>query len=263
MNSQLIRRVGALALVLTIGTAATAEVRHPLEVLDRPLTLPGGQGTAEARLIIQHRNFDDNYEDAKGMVLQGGYGLTDSIDARLFYGFCLEDNFDGEGSSDSCKIGKGVLGAELGFSLLDNETTDFALAPSFNINVDMPDNYRSALGVRFRHKLSKHGALYADGPVLVTEAFGETTTMMAYQFGLPIGFGAQLTPKFFAGVQTVLFSVTKIEGLDAEESVIFKNGFPILLTANYAVSPSFEIALQLDEPSSIGSLTSIGFRGYF
>lgn len=248
----------ALGLVSLAGTA-TAEVKQPLEVINRPLTTPAGQ--AEAGLSLGFLFFKDAAGDSDNIKFLGigaGYGITEQLDAHVSYSTCLEDGCDF----------KGDLTLELGYSVLN--TNPLHLAPDISFGYDTFGEMLTPLGLgaRVRYNLSDNMAIYSPGTQLTVTLDGGPELAPGVDapkpiyLSLPVGFAYQVNPNLYVAAET---NLANIEIADSETQFIFDSYIPVGLRGIYAVNEMIDVGLAVDVDLDNTDVFSLGLfaRAFF
>ncbi|HSK04159.1 MAG TPA: hypothetical protein VK932_23055 [Kofleriaceae bacterium] len=225
--------------------APAAGGRWPRAVIARPLTLPKGLAQLGADLGA------NNDFSALGMNLVAGYGISDDLEATLFYGFALKD-FEIKGNLDvdvGYKLLRGAAGgklevigrARLGYSVVGEDLNPLRL------------------GAHVQYNVTDKIALITPGQQLViglAESEGGGTPMFLQ---LPVAVGFQATPELYLQLDTTL---AQIEISDSGNAFFGADTTPIAVTAVYNAMPALDviasIGLDLTPPDTVAPAPEIG-----
>lgn len=247
----LVKKIALTLGVVSLAGTAVAEVNQPLEIVNRPLTLPAGQGEAGLGLgFLFIKDADPN--PFKLLNLGGGYGVNEKLEVRLQYTTCLEDGCDFKGPL--------ALGAAYGLS--DGGPLHLAADASIGYNTLSEAITPLGLGVRVRYNLDDKMAVYSPGQQLTITIDDQDTGFSPIYLSLPVGFGYQATPNLFVAAET---NIADIEISDYETQFIFDNTIPLGLRAFYAVNNMIDVGLgfDIDLDNTDASALSVSARGFF
>lgn len=206
---------------------ASAGGRWPRAVIARPLTLP--KSLAQVGLAIGANN---DFSALSG-TLNGGYGISDDLELRAFYGFGLKD-FEAKGALDielGYKLIRGGMGGKL--EVIARADTGY----SFLGEALLPLN----LGAHVQYNISDKLAVITPGRhiVISLEEIGEgEAAIRPIYFTLPVGVGYQATPELYVQVDT---NIINLEIADSETTLIFADRTPILVTGTYNAKPNLDV----------------------
>jgi hypothetical protein len=169
-------RLLLLAAVLLVSPAVLSEP-YPVQLIDRPLTLP--RGAIEGDALINYTSYSENGGSATGEsgVLGVEYGLKKDLQLGLAFALPLNPGFDFGSIVGSVTSASGPIGfhAQLGYERL-------AIAADFTsvggtATSDHAGFLFASLGAPLKMRLSPRVALVSG-------------TTRAYQFAFPTNFGA-------------------------------------------------------------------------
>ena len=268
-----------LGLVSLAGTAM-AEVKQPLEVVNRPITSPAGQGVAGVAFGLSFfKTPQDESDTFKGLSLGAAYGVDDKIEIGLSYGTFLEDGFDF----------KGPLSLSAAYNL--SSGGPLHLAPNLSIGYDTLGEAITplTLGARVRYNLDDKMAIYSPGnqlsisvdapvggggsgftyPVAVANpvwaifgALADASDENPIYLTLPVGFGYQVNSNLFVAAET---NLAYIEIADADTKFIFDSYLPVGLRGIYAVNEMIDVGLTYDIDLDDTDFSTLGLfaRAFF
>ncbi len=221
---KLLVAAGALALTTVAASSpARADVNQPQEIVMRPMTTPGAQITIGGDLIY----FMIGDANATGLDLGGSFGVNDSLEVGLRYGFSL-DEFEAKGDLEieaAYAIMEGNLGVaanvEAGYSILAEGATPLGL------------------GARIRFRVNDQLAIISPGSQLQIALEGDPKPIT---LGLPIGVGYQVSPALFAFVNT---SIGNLSIANSESTFLFADFIPLQAGAFFSPSNTIDVGAAL------------------
>ncbi|MCE9579758.1 MAG: hypothetical protein K8W52_41955 [Deltaproteobacteria bacterium] len=235
----------AFALV-SVASAARAEVSQPTAIIDRPRTLPDGEFEGSISLgtgrVASTTATGTTFSDATGLDLGIGYGFSRRFEGRLGYGIGVDPS-----------TAKGPLGFAIAYNLARGR-----LSAAFDAGVGY--DFRSehglplTLGFEMQGKIGERGALFTPGQQLSIGTSGDNPIGL----DLPIGLGYQANFHFWVDVQTKIAHL----GLAHDSTLVFGADFiPLQFDAIYAISNAFDLGLGFeDDFKNAGN--SYGFTGF-
>ncbi|MBK9073225.1 MAG: outer membrane beta-barrel protein [Myxococcales bacterium] len=232
------KTIATLGLVSLVGSAA-AEVKQPLEVINRPLTAPASQAEVGLGFFLSFFKIADESDSSKGLGLTAAYGINDKIDARVSYATFLEDGVDF----------KGPLTLELGYSLMN--TSPLHVAADVNVGYDTLFEAMTPLGLgaRVRYNLNDKMAIFSGGNQLTITLDGGPELAPGVDapkpiyLSLPVGFAYQVNPNLYVAAET---NLANIEISDSETQFIFDSYIPVGLHGIYAVNEMIDAGVSFD-----------------
>ena len=245
--------------IVSLAGTAMAEVKQPLEVVNRPLTTPAGQVEAGASLgFLFFKDANGDSDNSKFLGFGAGYGITEQLDAHVSYATCLEEGCDF----------KGPLRLELGYSVLN--TNPLHLAPDIAVGYDTFGEMLTPLGLgaRVRYNLDDKMAIYSPGTQLTVtlDGGGEIAPGIdapkPIYLSLPVGFAYQVNPNLYVAAET---NLADIEIADAETQFIFDSYIPVGLRGIYAVNSTIDVGLAFDADLDNTDVFTLGLfaRAFF
>jgi hypothetical protein len=231
---------------LVLPRVAAAEVNQPIEIIDRPRTLPASQLELSLQLQLQHAPgvAPAGSTNVTTVGFGGGYGITSELEARLGYAFGLDPS-----------SGKGPLSIGGAYSLVS--------APLFTAAADAFTGYDLAgenllplqVGVEAQLKIGSQIALFTPGHQLSIGLSGDNPIGLH----LPVGIGFQLAPKVFVDAQTEIAYIAMRGG---GTRVFGADFIPVRLEGFYSVSSAFDLGVWLaDDLKSAGDFFQVGVLG--
>ncbi|MEZ4365440.1 MAG: hypothetical protein R2939_04020 [Kofleriaceae bacterium] len=204
---------------------AMAGSRWPRAVIARPLTLPKSLAAIGLDLAA-----DKSFDVVLGNI-RAQYGIDDKLEAGIAYGFALKE-FEAKGSLNAnvgYALARGAAGGKLevigrgsvGYNFLTEGLNPLTagLQAQYNISdklaVVMPGN---------------HLSIGLEEPNSIT-------------FGLPVGVGYQITPEFYAQLDTQLANIAIKDAGDT--AIIFADTTPLAITATYNAMPALDVYVGL------------------
>jgi hypothetical protein len=223
-------------------SAAAPSGRWPRSVIARPLTMPKGLAHVGVT-ITPNKDFK-----VIGLGLDGGYGVSDDLEAVVGYGLGLKA-FEAKGTLSvgaGYKVLRGAAGGKLevigrgtfGYSVLGK-----ALSPI-------------VLGAQVQYNISDKLAVVSSGRNLSIALEG---TVKPITLGIPVGVGFQATPELYVQADT---TIATINISDSATTVIFSDTTPLVLTAFYNVMPALDVSagLRMDVTPAVGGVgDTLGF----
>lgn len=229
----------------TAAVDASAPTRWPRDVIMRPLTLPSGV------VMVGMDPAANNDFSAVSTTLVAGYGISDKLEAVLFYGYGLKD-FEIKGDLKA-GVGyaalRGAAGGKLevvpravvGYSLLGEALTPLGL------------------GAQVQYNISDKLAVITPGGQLAVSLAEDAAMATPITFGLQVAVGFQPTPELYLQLDTNLatFSIA-----DSANAFIFADRTPASLLAVYNAIPALDVAagIGLDlTPAAGGVADTLAF----
>ncbi len=216
---------------------AAPAARWPRSVIARPLTLPKGLAQLGADFAA------NNDFSVVAMNAVAGYGITDDLEATLFYAFALEP----------AEI-KGSLDVDLGYKLLRGAAggkLEVIGRGRAGFNVLGEDANPIRLGAHVQYNVTDKIALITPGQQLVIGLAEDDAGGTPMFVQLPVAVGFQATPELYVQLDTAL---AQIEIADSGNAFFGADTTPIAVTAVYNAIPALDviaaIGLNLTPPES-------------
>ncbi len=211
---------------LLVATAARAD-DYPQSEIDRPLTLP--QGMFQGQLLLTELHAGD--DDAQGLTLLAGFGITKELEADVGTGFNLHP---------SDPFWDKRLSLAVGYLVYDTEKLD--LAPGIATSLDFRDNAK----VFDNLDLSLEGRFLATDKIFIL--FGRDLIHISsfdasfMSLELNVAPGVQITPElsFALGLQ---LAHIKISGDFNTTTWIFADQIAIAPRLLYAITSKLDVQL--------------------
>ncbi len=219
--------------------------RWPRSVIARPLTLPKGLAQLGADLAA------NNDFSTVGMNVVAGYGISDDLEATLFYGFALEE----------LEI-KGNLDVDLGYKLLRGAAggkLEVIGRGRLGYSVVGEDLNPLRLGAHVQYNVTDQIALITPGQQLVIGLAEDDAGGTPMFLQLPVAVGFQATPELYLQLDTTL---AQIEISDSGNAFFGADTTPLLVTAVYNAMPALDvigsIGLNLTPPDAVPPAPEVG-----
>ena len=200
---------------------ATSEssAKWPIEIIDRPLTLP--QGAFSVGLGLNALASFDVFTAETGGLWGLSYGVTDEFSIGLGYDVRLDPDASAEGTID----------VNLGYTFLTAPLTLTATG-SLGYNVDA-EQFSTEVGIQAWYNVTPKIALISAGNQL-NFAFDPTVVSI----DLPIAVGFQAMPNVFLQLDT---TIGNLDIKDSANVIIFDDFIPVALTGYYSLSNALDI----------------------
>jgi hypothetical protein len=198
----------AAIMIAAAGGLARAEVDQPQAVIDRPRTLPAGEGEALASLVYTRPSADPAIADRLALELGAGYGVTRAVDVAVMYPLALRPSLSGDTSAS----------ADVGVTFLRGRVSAAARVRGGWVHGAAPVA-PFELGVEAQWRVSAHVALFTDARQLSIGVSGERKPIT---LALPVGVAVQAAPSVYVQLATRACSLglrnhdTKLFGRDGE-----------------------------------------------
>lgn len=238
-------RAALIALLLPV-TALAQEGGWPIEIIQRPPTLPSGmlrlQVDASLRFVERGGGMmmESETETDLGLAIGAGYGISNELELGAAYGFIADE---------------GDLEGELFFygeyKLLDGMVD---VAGTGGLVYDLgSENGALLLGAEVQFEIGNRFAIYTPGYQLGIGIFNDGDTPIS--LALPVGIRLQFTPQIFGFAQT---TVATIGIKDSGDSSLLDE-VSLLVGAFYSVSNKLDLgaALSIPESDDIGFLFTL------
>ena len=238
-------RAALIALLLPLAAFAD-EAGWPIEIIQRPPTLPAGmlRLQLDASLRFVERGgammMESETETDIGLAIGAGYGISNELEIGAAYGF-IADEGDLEGQLS--------LYAEYTFL---SGTLDVAGTGGLVYDLGS-ENGALLLGAEAQFELGDRFAIYTPGYQLAIGVFNDGDTPIS--LALPVGIRLQLSPQIFGFAQT---TVATIGIKDSGDSSLLDE-VSLLVGAFYSVSNKLDLgaALSIPESDDIGFLFTL------
>ncbi|HTM58358.1 MAG TPA: hypothetical protein VL123_08075 [Candidatus Udaeobacter sp.] len=222
-SPQLIRNPATLnkSGIEVFGSFAISRVTHPA-------TMMGGMDTVTTE---------------EGLMVGGAYGITDRITGGLTYTMVVHDP-SGAFPGDA----KGPLDVYGGYNIKHKTKYSLSAGADFAINVGNTDQLAINLGASFKYYLSDQLAVYT-GNILPAGPVGQQLTIGLgdkdpIALRVPAGIAFQITPMFFAYLETQLFDVHFHNG---NSGVIFADFIPVTLGVFYHAATNLDVGVSFGD----------------
>ena len=243
---------GATCLVALISVVpvADADVAWPLEIIDRPLTMPGGAfqaGLEVNGLPVEEvtdvpgvgQEVDYHVFDRWLLTALAGYGINDDLEIIASYTFALKE-FEAQGAA---RLGAGYVPAR---GAMDGKL-DVVLRIDGGWKFDEDEVGPVTFGGQLQYRLSPTLALVSPGRLAswVTIALHGPTDSAGYELkpifiSLPVGLLYQASPSLFVEVDTLL---AELEIKDDDSTVVGNNYVQLNTTLGYSVSRALDVGV--------------------
>lgn len=223
--------------LLAFPSIGGATVSQPMEIINRPRTLPGGQLELHGGVDLSHASYNDPTTGASRSSnslfapLGLGYGISDDFEVRVFYGLALHPTF----------TGRTPLDVRLSYTFFRSEKLSAAAQVRSGVDLGSNDVTPLRVGVNALYKLTGTLAVFTPGEQLRIGLAG--TGNRPVSLDLPVGVGLQFTPQVFGSLTTNLAHIGIANDGDA---VIFGDMLPISLAAFYSFSNRADVGAHLD-----------------
>ncbi len=221
----------AFALV-TVASAARADVSQPTALIDRPRTLPDGEFEGSISLGVGRQASTTatgtTFSNATGLDLGIGYGFSRRFEGRMGYGIGVDPSSS-----------QGPLGFAIAYNLARGR-----LSAAFDAGVgyDFASDHALplTLGFELQGKLGARGALFTPGQQLSIGLSGENPIGL----DLPIGLGYQANIHLWVDVQTKIAHL----GFAHDSTQVFGADFiPLQLDGVFSISNAFDVGLAFED----------------
>ncbi len=201
------------------GTSAA----WPIEIIDRPLTLPAGAFSIGAALNSS-ASFD--VFDAETAGLWGlSYGVTNEFSVGVGYDIRLDPDASAEGTLD----------LELAYTFYTGAAT---LTATGGLSYDIDgETFGTDLGVQAWYNITKQIAIITPG-----DQINITYDPTIARLNLPVYVGFQAAPNIFAQLETSIGNIKLKDGGDS--AFIFADNIPVHISAFYSLSNALDIGLR-------------------
>ena len=223
-----------LPLVLGAPTAARAAVGQPIEIIDRPRTLPGGELELRGGVDLARSSYTDatgtHSETSLSAPLDLGYGVSDQLDLYVFYALGLHPTV----------TGKTPVEIRLAFTFFRDRRLSAAGQVRSGVDLGSHDVTPLVLGVNALYKVAGAFAVFTPGEQLRVGLAGSNRPI---GLDLPVGFGLQVTPQVFGSLTT---NLAHIGIANDSDSFILADMLPANLALFYSFSSRLDVGAHLD-----------------
>lgn len=235
-------------LTLLAPTVALGAVNQPLEIIDRPRTLPGGELEVNGGLDLTR----SHSQTSSFLPLGIAYGINNDFEVRAFYGLAVNPTF----------TGRTWLDVRLAYTFYRDSV--FSAAGQVRTGVDLGNNQATPLrlGINAFYKVTPTFAVFTPGEQLHIGLSADGSGKRPVGLDLPVGLGLQFTPQVFGSVTTNLLHIGLVNEGNA---LIGRDMLRTDLAAFYSfsnrldVGAHFDIDLKYTDTFIIGVLA----RGFF
>lgn len=213
----------------TSGVGPFNKANYPQDVIDRPLTLPGGM--LELSLSLQTLNLGDSTAVGVGAA----YGVGNKIEVGASTGLGIDPDFEWQES----------LGIAVGYLAHDSKNLDVRAGArtslDFSEGADVFNGF--SLDAFTRFKLNNMIAIVGGNSLLSVRTAGET----AISANVNVGVLAQVIPKLAVQLDTQLVSLA-ISG-DANQTTHLGDVIPLTTSVRYTAQRALDVLLFVAFPS--------------
>jgi hypothetical protein len=215
------------ALVLLTIVPAGAAVNQPLEIINRPRTLPGGELELNGGLDL----FRSPGQTASSAPLGIAYGITNELEVRVFYSLGLNPTL----------TGRTPLDVRLSYTFYRDDR--LSAAGQVRTGVDLGSNNATPLrlGLNALYKVTDTFAVFTPGEQLGVGLAGSGSRPV--WIDLPVGAGLQFTPHVFGSLTT---KVAHLGLANDNTAVIGRDMLRTDLAAFYSFSNRLDVGAHFD-----------------
>ncbi len=234
----IVRFKNILCAILLCGTCAAtsvarATVTQPLEIIDRPRTLPGGTLELAGGVDLRRTSYTDGTGDHAQSYLSAplglGYGISNDFDIRIFYGVGLHPTF----------TGKTPVDIRLAYTFFRDAHVSAAAQVKSGIDLGNNDVRPLVIGINAQYRVTSTFALFTPGEQLSVGLAGGDHPI---GLDLPVGVGLQFTPQVFGSLTTNLAHI----GIANEgNAFILADMLPVDVAAFYSFSNRADVGAHL------------------
>ncbi len=225
----------ALTLVASLPSIARATVNQPVEIINRPRTLPGGELELHGGVDLSHSSYTDmtgtHGQSAVSAPLSVGYGISNDFDVYLFYSIGLHPKV----------TGKEPVDVRLAYTFFRDDRMSAAAQVRSGVDLGGNDVTPLRLGVSALYRVTSTFAIFTPGEQLSAGLSGGNHPI---GLDLLVGGGLQFTSQVFGSLTTNLAHIAIAN--EGRGAFILADMLPANLAAFYSFSSALDVGAHFD-----------------